>query len=34
MLSFFGIAAPVLVLSAVFGWVNRRFIGCRTRPAC
>ena len=26
MLSFFDIAALVLVLSAVFGWVNRRFI--------
>ena len=26
MLSFFDIAAMVLVLSAVFGWVNRRFI--------
>ncbi len=26
MLSFFDIAAVVLVLSAVFGWVNRRFI--------
>lgn len=27
MLSFFDIAALVLVLSAVFGWVNRRFLG-------